>query len=54
MSHGFGHSKASGTPVAQAQPGINVNVLTPTGAESFDPIGAMGHLTGITVEVESA
>lgn len=54
MSHGFGNQKTSGMPVAQAQPGVNVNILSPTGAESFDPVGGMGHLTGIAVEVEAA
>ena len=38
-------------PVAQAMPGVNVNALSPTGVGSFDPIGGMGHLTGIPVEV---
>lgn len=54
MSHGFGNERTSGMPVAQAQPGVNVNVLSPTGAGSFDPVGGMGHLTGIRVEVDSA
>ena len=54
MSHGFGNAKTSGMPVAQAKPGVNVNILSPTGAGSFDPIGGMGHLTGIGVEVEAA
>jgi anaerobic selenocysteine-containing dehydrogenase len=51
MSHGFGNEHASGMPVAQAMPGVNVNALSPTGAGSFDPIGGMGHLTGIPVDV---
>jgi hypothetical protein len=54
MSHGFGNARTSGMPVAQAMPGINVNALSPTGAGSFDPVGGMGHLTGIPVEVEGA
>lgn len=54
MSHGFGNQKTSGMPVAQAQPGVNVNVLSPTGEGSFDPVSAMGHLTGIAVEVAAA
>jgi anaerobic selenocysteine-containing dehydrogenase len=51
MSHGFGNQRTTGMPVAQAMPGVNVNALSPTGAGSFDPIGGMGHLTGIPVEV---
>jgi formate dehydrogenase len=54
MSHGFGNAGTSGMPVAQSLPGVNVNILSPTGAGSFDPVGGMGHLTGIPVEVEPA
>ena len=54
MSHGFGNERTTGMPIAQAQPGVNVNILSPTGAGSFDPIGGMGHLTGIQVEVRAA
>ena len=54
MSHGFGNEWASGMPVAQSMPGVNVNALSPSGAGSFDPIGGMSHLTGIAVEVEPA
>jgi formate dehydrogenase len=54
MSHGFGNARTSGMPVAQSMPGVNVNVLSPSGAGSFDPVGGMGHLTGIPVEVEGA
>jgi anaerobic selenocysteine-containing dehydrogenase len=51
MSHGFGNQKTSGMPVAQSMPGVNVNILSPTGAGSFDPVSGMGHLTGIGVDV---
>ena len=54
MSHGFGNEQTSGMPTAQAEPGVNVNILSPTGVDSFDPVGGMGHLTGIRVEVEAA
>ena len=54
MSHGFGNERTTGMPVAQAQPGVNVNILSPIGVGSFDPVGGMGHLTGIGVEVEAA
>jgi hypothetical protein len=53
-SHGFGNERTSGMPVAQVLPGVNVNALSPTGAGSFDPVGGMGYLTGIPVEVEGA
>jgi anaerobic selenocysteine-containing dehydrogenase len=54
MSHGFGNERTSGMPVAQAMPGVNVNALSPTGPGSFDPVGGMGQLTGIPVEVAAA
>ena len=54
MSHGFGNERASGMPVAQAAPGVNVNILSPTGPGSFDPLGGMAQLTGIRVNVLAA
>ena len=54
MSHGFGNAGTTGMPVAQSSPGVNVNVLSPTGKGRFDPIGGMSQLTGIPVEVEAA
>lgn len=51
MSHGYGNAKTPGMPNAQAAPGVNVNVLSPVGAGSFDPVSAMSQLTGIVVEV---
>ena len=53
MSHGFGNEHTSGMPVAQSHPGVNVNRLSPSGPRSFDPISAMGQLTGIPVEVSA-
>ena len=53
MTHGFGNESVSGMPVAQSMPGVNVNVLSPSGPGSFDPVGGMSHLTGINVEVEA-
>ena len=54
MTHGFGNAGTSGMPIAQSMPGVNVNVLSPTGPGSFDPLGGMSWLTGIQVEVEAA
>ena len=51
MSHGFGNARTPGMPVAQADPGVNVNLLSPSGPGSFDPVSCMEHLTGISVEV---
>jgi hypothetical protein len=51
MTHGFGNHTTTGMPHAQAHPGVNVNLLGPSGAGSFDPVSGMLQLTGIPVEV---
>ncbi len=52
MTHGFGNAATTGQPVAQRFPGVNVNILSPVGPGSFDPVSTMSQLTGIPVEVE--
>jgi len=54
MSHGWGHQKASGMRVAQKLPGVNCNILLPSGKDSFEPLSNQAHMTGIPVEVRSA
>jgi hypothetical protein len=54
MSHGYGNANTPGMPNAQAAPGVNVNILSPSGAGSFDPVSSMSQLTGIAVEVVAA
>jgi anaerobic selenocysteine-containing dehydrogenase len=51
MTHGFGNAATSGMTVAQARPGVNVNVLAPTGPGTFDPVSCMSQVTGIGVDV---
>jgi anaerobic selenocysteine-containing dehydrogenase len=51
MTHGFGNAATAGMPTAQAYPGVNVNVLGPSGPGSFEPVSGMLQLTGIPVEV---
>jgi anaerobic selenocysteine-containing dehydrogenase len=51
MTHGFGNQATAGMPNAQAYPGVNVNLLGPSGAGSFDPVSGMLQLTGIPVAV---
>jgi formate dehydrogenase len=51
MTHGFGNQATAGMPNAQAHPGVNVNLLGPSGAGSFDPVSGMLQLTGIPVVV---
>jgi anaerobic selenocysteine-containing dehydrogenase len=54
MTHGFGYAGTPGMPAAHAHPGVNVNVLSPSGPGTFDPLSGMTHLTGIPVEVAAA
>lgn len=54
MTHGFGNSSTSGMPVAQERPGVNVNVLTPRGPGTFDPVSCMSQVTAIPVDVSAA
>jgi hypothetical protein len=51
MTHGFGNHATAGMPHAQAYPGVNVNLLGPSGPGSFDPVSGMLQLTGIPVAV---
>jgi formate dehydrogenase len=51
MTHGFGNQATAGMPTAQAYPGVNVNVLAPSGPGSFEPVSGMLQLTGIPVDV---
>ena len=51
MTHGFGNASTTGMPTAQAYPGVNVNVLGPSGPGSFEPVSGMLQLTGIPVVV---
>lgn len=50
MTHGFGNGATAGMPNAQAYPGVNVNLLGPSGAGSFDPVSGMLQVT-IPVDV---
>lgn len=54
MSHGWGHQRSKGMRVASSKPGVNCNVLLPSGPKSFEPISNQAHMTGIPVEVARA
>lgn len=54
MSHGYGHRQAPGVTRAHAAPGVNVNVLMPTGPDSHEPLSNMAHLTGVAVEIRNS
>jgi anaerobic selenocysteine-containing dehydrogenase len=53
MTHGFGNATTTGMPIAQAHPGVNVNILGPSGPGSFEPVSGMLQITGIPVTVEA-
>ncbi len=50
LTHGWGHAR-TGMRVASAHPGVNANVLLPTGPGSFEPLSSQAHMTGIPVEI---
>lgn len=51
MTHGWGHRGVPGMTTASAMPGVNCNVLLPSGPESFEPLSNQAHMTGIPVDV---
>jgi hypothetical protein len=53
MVHGWGNAQSSGMRVAQAHPGVNSNVLLPTGPDSFEALSNQSQMTGIPVHVEA-
>lgn len=54
ITHGWGHNQSHGMTFAKSTPGTNVNVLLPSGPESYEPISNQAHMTGIPVEIVSA
>jgi len=54
MAHGWGNQRTSGMRVAQEHPGVNCNVLLPSGPGSYEPLSSQAHMTGIPVEVRAA
>lgn len=52
MTHGWGHGRSAGMRVALGKPGVNCNVLLPSGPGSYDPLSNQAHMTGIPVEVQ--
>lgn len=52
IPHGWGHERADGITVAQKNHGVNVNILTPSGARTVDPVSGMARLAGIPVTVK--
>ena len=53
IPHGWGHGGTGTTQsVANRNPGVNVNILTPS--DVVDPLSGTSHLTGIPVEVTAS
>jgi len=51
MTHGWGHQGVNGMSTASAMPGVNCNVLLPSGPDSYEPLSNQAHMTGVPVEV---
>jgi anaerobic selenocysteine-containing dehydrogenase len=51
MTHGWGNGRTPGMRVARRHPGVNVNVLLPSGPGSYETVSNQAHMTGIAVEV---
>jgi anaerobic selenocysteine-containing dehydrogenase len=54
MTHGWGHRGVAGMGYASTTPGVNCNVLLPSGPDSYEPLSNQAHMTGIAVTVELA
>ena len=51
LTHGWGNDRTPGMRVAARTPGVNQNVLLPSGEGSFDPLSSQAFMTGIPVEI---
>lgn len=51
MTHGWGQERSHGLSVAKRYPGVNVNVLLPTGPGSYEKLSNQAHMTGVPVSV---
>lgn len=54
MTHGWGQGATTGMQVAQSKPGVNCNVLMPSGPGTYEPLSNQAHMTGVPVEVRIA
>ena len=52
MTHGWGQQR-TGLNVAKQNPGVNANVLLPSGKGSYERISNQAFMTGIPVSVEA-
>lgn len=54
MTHGWGNERTPGLRVAQKYPGVNTNVLLPSGPGSYEKLSNQAHMTGVPVTVVRA
>ncbi|MDF1820164.1 MAG: molybdopterin-dependent oxidoreductase [Alcanivoracaceae bacterium] len=53
MTHGWGNGSTPGMRVAQQHPGVNVNVLLPTGPGSYEKLSNQAFMSGVPVQVSA-
>ncbi|MFZ5723394.1 MAG: molybdopterin-containing oxidoreductase family protein [Pseudomonadota bacterium] len=51
MTHGWGNERTPGLRVAKKYPGVNANVLLPSGPGSYEKLSNQAHMTGVPVQV---
>lgn len=51
MAHGGGQERSHGLRIAKQYPGVNVNVLLPSGPGSYEKLSNQAHMTGVPVSV---
>ncbi|MDF3311019.1 molybdopterin-dependent oxidoreductase [Rhodococcus sp. T2V] len=54
MSHGYGTARATTQRTAMKKPGVNCNVLMPSGVGTYEPLSFMSWLSGVPVDVQPA
>ena len=54
VPHGWGHQEAYGLSVARKTVGANVNIITPDGPDSIEPVSGMSHMNGVLVKICAA
>ncbi len=52
MTHGWGNKRTPGMKTAQRHPGVNPNVLLPSGPGSYERLSNQAFMTGIPVSIE--
>ncbi len=54
VPHGWGHGIKSGLSAAKKRPGVNVNLLLPSGPGTMEKLAGMAKMTGVRVKIEKA